>query len=388
MTDRPGWLFVMPEWGRFSEVWMMRMLRAMRPELVGVAAFNAAPEEWTREVATTVLRDSPPDLWRRAAARFGLPVPARPGRTAEAALAAAVRRPDVTHVLVHFLVLALKYPNVWRHSTKPLFVHCHGYDVTWDHRSHEDPERLTHSPDYVDRVRELSRRAMLVANSEATAERLREIGVDDDRIIVKYLGVPVPEYPPAHRGDGPAELLFLGRLVDFKGPDLTIAAFESASDAGLDARLRIAGDGPLRPACELAARRSRYCDRIELLGVVDPSEAARLRLEADVYTAHSMRGPLSRQEEAFGVGFVEAMADALPVVSGRSGSLPEIVEDGTSGILFEPGDIDAHAEALLRLAKDPGLRREMGKAAWERVRERYSAEIERDALRRLHEAAR
>ncbi|MCH8923254.1 MAG: glycosyltransferase, partial [Planctomycetes bacterium] len=68
----------------------------------------------------------------------------------------------------------------------------------------------------------------------------------------------------------------------------------------------------------------------------------RLRAEADIFTAHNCTGPITRQEEAFGVSIVEAMAAGLPVVSGRSGSLPEIVEDRVDGILVEPGDREAH----------------------------------------------
>lgn len=386
MSDHPGWLFVMPEWGRSSEVWLMRMLRAMETRLAGVAAFNSPPAEWTGRVPTTVLRDEPPSTWRRVAGRLGMPVERRPRRTAEQLLAEAVGRPEVTHVLVHFIPLALKYSEVWERSSRPLFVHAHGYDVTWDHRSHQDPERRTHPADYVDRVLDLSRRAILIANSRTTASRLREIGVPEGRIHVKYLGVPVPEAPPRRATDDrPLEVLYLGRLVDFKGPDRTVAAFEAACDAGLDGRLRIAGDGILRASCELAARRSRHSDRIELLGFVEPEQAQRLLLDSDVFTAHSIRGELSRQEEAFGVSFVEAMAAALPVVSGRSGSLPEIVDDGTTGILFEPGDVQAQAEALLRLGGEPGLRRRLGEAGWRRAREHYSLERERQALARLHE---
>src|SRR5207249_10069750 len=94
-------------------------------------------------------------------------------------------------------------------------------------------------------------------------------------------------------------------------------------------------------------------------------------------------GLISNQEESSGVSFAEAMAEGLPIVSGRSGSLPEVITDGVHGILFEPGDVDAHADALLRLASDPELRAQMGQSGWERVRDNWSLQNEVKELRSI-----
>ncbi len=77
------------------------------------------------------------------------------------------------------------------------------------------------------------------------------------------------------------------------------------------------------------------------------------------------------------------MAEALPIVSGASGSLPEIVDDGVEGILVRPGDVEAHAAAFLRLANDPELRARMGRRGWQRALRDFSLEGERDALRSI-----
>jgi glycosyltransferase involved in cell wall biosynthesis len=151
----------------------------------------------------------------------------------------------------------------------------------------------------------------------------------------------------------------------------------------MDGQLVIAGDGPLRTMCELLRARSSFRERIALLGAVDAPTGERLRTEADIFTAHNCRGPLSHQEEAFGVSVVEAMAAGLPVVSGRSGSLPELIEHGREGLLVEPGDVEGHADAFLRLASDPGLRQSMGEAGWRRAKERFSCERERGQLRAI-----
>ena len=183
--------------------------------------------------------------------------------------------------------------------------------------------------------------------------------------------------------EGPLEILYLGRLIDCKGPDLVIQAFERAVDRGLDGHLHMAGDGPLWEVCKALRDASPHRDRIKLHGAVDAQKGEALRRRAHLFTAHNQLGPDSHQEEAFGVSIVEAMGVGLPVISGRNGSLPELVEDGEQGLLVEPGNVDAHAEAFLRLGADADLRRRMGESGWRRVRERYTFESEMKILRGL-----
>ena len=79
------------------------------------------------------------------------------------------------------------------------------------------------------------------------------------------------------------------------------------------------------------------------------------------------------------------MGSALPVISTRHAGIPEAVEHGTTGVLTAEGDVAATADALAALAEDPGLRARLGRAGWERARDRFSWERERDSLLRLLE---
>ena len=80
------------------------------------------------------------------------------------------------------------------------------------------------------------------------------------------------------------------------------------------------------------------------------------------------------------MSIVEAMAAGIPVVSANSGGVPEVVEDGVQGFLVEQGNVTAHADKLLELARDPGLRARMGRAGWQRVRDKFSLDREISAL--------
>jgi glycosyltransferase involved in cell wall biosynthesis len=294
------------------------------------------------------------------------------------------KNPDVDKIIIHFLTNAVQFRKAIQKFNKPVFVHCHGIDVTWEVFSLKRKWRKLWWGDYVNEVRKLPPNVNFVANSNSTKRKLEEIGISAEKIFVNNPGVPIPvdiqfREPPNKW----VKFLFIGRLQDVKGPDLTIKAFERACDLGLNGELILAGDGNLRSVCDKLAKESVYSGRIKLLGAVSASEGSRLRNDADVFTAHSRKGPDSYQEEAFGVAFVEAMAAGLPVVTGASGSLPEIVRNGIDGILFPPGDIEAHARSLLEIAGNTELRIKMGRSGAQRAKENYSLAQENRGLKKL-----
>ncbi|WP_165385703.1 glycosyltransferase family 4 protein [Spiribacter vilamensis] len=306
-------------------------------------------------------------------------------------LANAVARADVDCVFVHFLVYAVRYREVWSATEKPVFVHCHGWDVSWDlQRARPGITGRTHvhPPGYQKAALTLPDNVKFIANSKTTATSIARIGVKPDRIAMKYLGVPCEDETPeklvaTSDPSKPLRILYLGRFIDCKGPDTTIRAFARAREKGLEAILVMAGDGPLKTVCEQLVEILGLESYVYLPGSVTAAEGEQLREQSDIFTAHNQTGGNSRQTEALGVAFLEAMAVGLPVVTGRSGSLPEIVEDGISGILFEPGDIEAHADALTELAHDRELRRRLGLAGYRRIRKDFSLGRERHSLRVL-----
>jgi glycosyltransferase involved in cell wall biosynthesis len=288
---------------------------------------------------------------------------------------------NVDVIVMHFLTNAVLYRKSLKKFNKPVYVHCHGIDVTWEIYSKTRKWRKLWWGDYVQEVKKLPANVSFIANSISSKRNLEEINISSERIHINNPGVPIPiEIKIRVPQKKWVKFLFIGRLVDVKGPDLTILAFERACEMGLNGELIIAGDGNLRSVCEELSKESRFSDRIKIIGVVSAIEGARLRNDADVFTAHSRKGPDSFQEEAFGVAFVEAMAAGLPVVSGASGSLPEIVRNGIDGILFNPGDVEAHARCLFEIAENPEMRISMGQAAALRAKENYSIEHENEGL--------
>ena len=79
--------------------------------------------------------------------------------------------------------------------------------------------------------------------------------------------------------------------------------------------------------------------------------------------------------ERLPMAILEAMACGLPIISTNVGTIPEVITDGIEGFLIEPGDIEALADRLVRLDRDKPLRRQMGLAGRELVRQQYSLDI-------------
>jgi len=105
--------------------------------------------------------------------------------------------------------------------------------------------------------------------------------------------------------------------------------------------------------------------------------------EADIFTQHNIQGEITRQSEAFGVSIIEAMAHGLPVVCTKHGGVIESVVDGETGFMCDPGDIEAQADAFLKLANNIELRQNMGDAGRKRVAEYFNPEQEALQLREI-----
>ena len=263
-SKSPGLLVAMPNPATASELWLTRMNESLDGSLAAIATYLP-----TGCVETHVPAIDLAPRGARLAQRFGVPL--APFGFGCRALREAIDRDDVQAVLCHYASFALAHAKAWEQSSKPIFVYCHGYDVTWSLRSPRWPHLRRFRSSYLPCLRELAQRVTFIANSHFTRGRMLDSGFPPDRVLVQHLGVPVAAETPRRSIESPTngddvKFLYLGRLVDFKGPDLTIAAFDLACRRGLRGTLTLAGDGPLRRHCERLRRASPFAARIKLLG--------------------------------------------------------------------------------------------------------------------------
>jgi glycosyltransferase involved in cell wall biosynthesis len=179
--------------------------------------------------------------------------------------------------------------------------------------------------------------------------------------------------------DSPFSVAILGRIADWKGQDVLVHALAEPALAEIDARAVIAGDaypGEEAPDIAALARALGVEDRVEFLGFTPNPEQVLASVDA-VAVPSTRPDPLPNSA-------LEALAAGRPVVAAAHGGLTEIVKEGETGFLIEPGNPQALATALRRLADDPDLRTRMGEAAAADARERFTVDRMLDEIEALY----
>lgn len=194
------------------------------------------------------------------------------------------------------------------------------------------------------------------------------------RVILN--GSPVTHAPsasPLPPGLPARYALAVGSLIPRKAYDVLIRALRGARDRGCDLHLVIVGGGPEDEALARLAGELDVADRVFLAGEMPHAAALRFYSQAEFFV-HSAR------EEAFGLVMLEAMSFGKAVIATRVGGIPEFVREGVTGLLVEPDNPEALAEAMTTLDADSDLRAKLGDAgreaattehSWSRVVERY-----------------
>lgn len=158
---------------------------------------------------------------------------------------------------------------------------------------------------------------------------------------------------------------FVGRLDKQKGVDDLLSAFAAATRQRTGLRLVLAGEGPLRHRLERRIAQEGLAGRAQMLGFT--SAVPEVLSAADVFLQPS-------RWEGFCLAAAEAMAAGLPVVAADVPGLNEVVADGLTGILCEPGDTAAFAAAIVALADAPQRRAALGEAGRQRVEDEFRIE--------------
>jgi alpha-maltose-1-phosphate synthase len=229
------------------------------------------------------------------------------------------------------------------------------------------PPPVDYGPAWHTREAEVYRRARVIAAfSENVARSLvADYRVEAERIRVVGAGANVfPETAP--RCDDGRTIVFLGKDFRRKGGTVLLEAFELVRRRVPRARLLVAGPPAPPPLPE----------RVFYLGDVAFAELPALLAQTSAVALPTLREP-------FGLALLDAMACAVPVVATRVEAVPEIVEDGATGLLVPPADPVALADALVALLSDPARARELGRRGRERVAERF---LWRHAAARLDRA--
>jgi len=244
---------------------------------------------------------------------------------------------------------------------RPYVVSVHGGDVLAVARQSPAGARAVRSG--------LEGARLVLANSAGTAERARELGAGDARVV--HLGTDVPPEPPPH---DPRTIVTVAHLVARKRHADVLRALAELPEL----TWVVVGDGPERPRLERLAAELGVAGRVRFEGTLPPARAVAAAQRAGVFV-------LPSTDEAFGVAYVEAMAGGVPAVGSAGEAGPEEIASCGGGLLtVPPGDPAALARAI-RSALDS--RERLGAAARRTVLEHFTWEACGRATVAAYEAA-
>lgn len=231
----------------------------------------------------------------------------------------------------------------------------------------------------------LRRTEMVVAVSHAAGRHFaarHHIGTK--RIAVIHNGIDVEELArQVERGPAREELgLPSGELVGVvsrlhpdKGIEVFLGAAAAVARTQAEARFVIAGDGPEREHLERQAASLGIDERVQFLGFREDVPHLLRHLSMLVHPT---------RRAGFEIALVEAMAARLPVVASATGAIPEVVDEGMTGVLVPPGDSRALAQGILKLLENPRRGAAMGEAGYARARAKFDISRSVEAHRQLY----
>jgi len=199
-----------------------------------------------------------------------------------------------------------------------------------------------------------------------------------DKLVHIPFGVQIKaaETGPS-KSDDVVRVIFAKQYHSTYAPELVLRAFAAAVRKKPNMALTLIGGGPLHEKLNDLSRKLGLESHVEIRGWIDMFKAESLIAQSDIMVMPSNR-------ESFGVAALEACASGVPVIATNVGGIPEIIENGRNGILIEPGDEQALTDALIKLADDPKLRRQMGEAGKKIARENYDFDKSLDLMEQLY----
>lgn len=221
--------------------------------------------------------------------------------------------------------------------------------------------------------------AWLVTCTHYGAKRLRALARDESKIQLAYHGLDLARFPPpparlsvrdGGSPDDPVVITSVGRAVAKKGYDDLLSALALLPDS-LHWRFRHIGGGDLLAQLKRQAAELGIADRIDWLGPQPQSRVLEILREADIFALTCKVAPDGDRDGLPNV-LMEAQSQRVPVLATTVAAIPELVQDGQTGLLVEPGNVAQIAAALTRFAREPETRQRIGLAGETRVRSTFA----------------
>jgi len=243
----------------------------------------------------------------------------------------------------------------------PLVVHFHGIDAS----SYQTIARFKEGYRFM-----FQKAYKIIAVSKAMSLALQNMGCPEHKIVLNTYG-PHPAYTEVLANYESEYLISVGRHTYKKAPYLTILAFKKVLETIPELKLKMIGDGELFDVSQNLVKSLKLEDKVTLLGGLERQHIISHLQTAFLFVQHSLVA-YNGDSEGTPVGIIEAMAAGLPVVSTCHAGIPDVVENEKTGLLVPENDIEAMADAMIKMAKDRHLAKEFGLNGKEKITSKYT----------------
>ncbi len=283
--------------------------------------------------------------------------------------------PDVVHI--HFGDKAKFIANMKRDgffANTKMIVTFHGYDL--------EPASLDRMKlEYQNIFREAD---LLTVNSQYSKDLLKKLD-PQNRIEILPVGLDIKKFQKGlDDSSGKFQILFLGRLIGLKAPQVAIDILKMLLDRGHEhVRLTLIGEGELRAELEKDIKKRKLGDYIDLKGALSQEEIVAEFKKAAVLVMPGIYDTKGRAETQ-GLVIQEAQAVEIPVVVSDAGGMKYGMIDNKTGFVINQGDIKGFADKTEILILDENLRKEMGKNGRAYVEKKFDYRILGNRLEQLY----
>jgi colanic acid/amylovoran biosynthesis glycosyltransferase len=252
----------------------------------------------------------------------------------------------------------------------------HGYDLD---------EQYAETGFYNDLIQQCHQ---FTVNSNYSKSRLLKFGVIEKDISLLPVGVNLELFKRktnVQKGNSDIRLLFIGRLIKLKGPDLFVSICQLLKEKyHLKFKAKIIGDGVLFNGLEKLIREFDLNDSVTLYGSLTQEKTIEQMEDADIFVLPGIYD--EGKGEAQGLVIQEAQAMNLPVLISDVGGMPEGITNGVTGFVLPESDLEAFADKIVRLANNPDKRKEMGQAGRKLVKDKFDIEKLNEKLLNLYQS--
>lgn len=290
----------------------------------------------------------------------------------EKALVNSFRKHKINVVYAEYGPTGVAIMRVCKKLELPLIVNFHGYDASETDILKEYKDLYSEMFQYASKI---------IAVSQYMYSRLLSLGCPLEKLeYITYAPENIFfDQTPAYTENA---FLAVGRFVDKKAPYYTILAFKKVVDKYPDAKLYMAGEGPLLNTCINLSHYLKIHSNVHFLGKCKHEDLMPYYTKVKGYVQHSVTAS-NGDMEGTPVVILEASAAALPVVSTIHAGIPDVIIDGETGLLVKEHDVEKMAEKMIWILENPQQAVKMGETGRKNIHDNYKMDMYIKSLNNL-----